>query len=374
MALTLIRFINKRITARDIAVFCKDGQTPTHFIWATTLNNKLSINNLTSDAQENIYMVGSMDSSVILGVDTLTDVGFSDVFLAKFDSSANVLWAYSAGSPAEDNGYSITLDNCDNLWIAGGFRGPMSFNGHVLALPTGPDPAFIAEYNDSGLYLASTSLASGGDDYLGILADKRGNFYLGGDYRSSSLVFGPDTVIDGSTNEELLIAKYNYGPPCSNVGDTVYQHTDTVVCVQSDTTTIALTAPAGVGYLWYDGATSRTRIINVGGTYWVSYSSGGHFITDTFYVTFAATSPPCATIAGVNAPSPETHDKILVFPNPATNGLIVSSSGDLITQISITNLIGQTVLSRQYNANQAQIDVSSFHSGVYFSKSKWQRG
>jgi len=56
-----------------------------------------------------------------------------------------------------------------------------------------------------------------------------------------------------------------------------------------------------------------------------------------------------------------------VFPNPAYDNLTITYT-DIITQLTITNLLGQTVYCQSPNANSqlAQIDVSSLPAGVYF--------
>ncbi len=58
-----------------------------------------------------------------------------------------------------------------------------------------------------------------------------------------------------------------------------------------------------------------------------------------------------------------------MFPNPATSMLTVQS-GEAINSITIINLLGQTVYSRQFtfHSKQANIDVSELTTGVYFVK------
>jgi len=56
-----------------------------------------------------------------------------------------------------------------------------------------------------------------------------------------------------------------------------------------------------------------------------------------------------------------------IYPNPATSELTVTAQSP-INQITITNLIGQTVLTQLYNSKQVQVDVAGLPSGVYFVK------
>ena len=72
----------------------------------------------------------------------------------------------------------------------------------------------------------------------------------------------------------------------------------------------------------------------------------------------------------------QTSD-IFLYPNPATTSLTIQSTTTLITQITITNLLGQTLYLQSAPANlpagQAgckllQVDVSTFPTGLYFLK------
>ncbi|MEO8762545.1 MAG: glycoside hydrolase family 44 protein [Bacteroidia bacterium] len=59
-------------------------------------------------------------------------------------------------------------------------------------------------------------------------------------------------------------------------------------------------------------------------------------------------------------------NQVMVYPNPATNSIIVSSN-QLIGDIQITNMLGQSVWQNtSYNVQSTSIDVSSLQSGVYF--------
>ena len=57
----------------------------------------------------------------------------------------------------------------------------------------------------------------------------------------------------------------------------------------------------------------------------------------------------------------------LVYPNPATKELTISTS-DKISSIVISNLLGQVLFSQQFNSQQVQIDVSDLPAGMYLIK------
>ena len=67
---------------------------------------------------------------------------------------------------------------------------------------------------------------------------------------------------------------------------------------------------------------------------------------------------------GISQPEKSTDD-ILIYPNPASDKIIILSNG--IKQIQIFNTMGQVVYEKQFSSIiNATIDLSSFNQGIYF--------
>lgn len=60
----------------------------------------------------------------------------------------------------------------------------------------------------------------------------------------------------------------------------------------------------------------------------------------------------------------ENGHQVVIYPNPAQNELTISST-TIITHITITNLLGQTIYTKEYNEPQVRIDVGNLPSGIY---------
>jgi hypothetical protein len=60
-------------------------------------------------------------------------------------------------------------------------------------------------------------------------------------------------------------------------------------------------------------------------------------------------------------------ESINIYPNPATSSITISAPNK-ITTISITNVLGQNVYSKQCNSPQVEIDVAALPAGVYIVK------
>jgi hypothetical protein len=194
-------------------------------LWAKNLTQHIVINGIKSSLFSSIYLIGTLDSSIILGDDTLTynASAHSNVVITKFDFNGNVLWANSAGGGNEyDVGYGVDVDVFGNVWVNGGMGGlgvgsstpyTMNFSGHMLTTPAGmSDAMFMAEYDTLGKYITCLALPTGGDDQTDIVVDNKGNFYVSGDMYNLQMVIGRDTVVnkDITSDEPMFIAKYRY--------------------------------------------------------------------------------------------------------------------------------------------------------------------
>ena len=84
----------------------------------------------------------------------------------------------------------------------------------------------------------------------------------------------------------------------------------------------------------------------------------------------ADTSQVKLTLTGINNLVTES---IRILPNPAHSKVQISAS-HIITEISITNVIGQEVIEGSSTTNAVGIDISCFSGGVYFVSVKTENG
>ena len=61
------------------------------------------------------------------------------------------------------------------------------------------------------------------------------------------------------------------------------------------------------------------------------------------------------------------QNEFQIFPNPATTSLTITATNK-ITTITITNLLGQTVYTHEYNNEKVEVNVAGLQTGVYFVK------
>jgi hypothetical protein len=63
-------------------------------------------------------------------------------------------------------------------------------------------------------------------------------------------------------------------------------------------------------------------------------------------------------------PTIENNKLVNIYPNPVATTLTISSTNE-ITTVAISNLLGQTIYSNDFNADKVQIDVAYLPAGVY---------
>lgn len=91
-----------------------------NFIWAKGFDEKLEVNLVTVNKNNNIFLSGNFTNSIILNDNIkLQSAGYKDIFYAKFDQNGQILWAKTIGSSQRDNSNAIEADDFGNIYLAG---------------------------------------------------------------------------------------------------------------------------------------------------------------------------------------------------------------------------------------------------------------
>ncbi|NQT26708.1 T9SS type A sorting domain-containing protein [candidate division KSB1 bacterium] len=73
----------------------------------------------------------------------------TDILVAKYDSSGNVIWAEAAGGSFSDTGFEVTMDGIGNSYVTGRFKDSTQFADTTL-VSAGEMDVFIAKYDSDG--------------------------------------------------------------------------------------------------------------------------------------------------------------------------------------------------------------------------------
>lgn len=311
------------------------------------------------DTSGNVYITGIFESaSVTFGNVTLSNSSFQyeDVFVVKYDELGTVLWAKSAGGSHEDFGFSVSVDNNENLYLAGYSRSSsITFGSNTLANSGTPyGDLFIVKYNSLGNVLWAkkglNTLSS--DAFNSAYADNAGNIYATGHFQSNSITFGSTTLTNSnSPNQEIVIVKYD------STGNVVWAlntnglSNDVGKAICSDNN----------GNLYVSGDFSSSSV-NFGS---IVLNNNGAGNEDVYIAKFENTS---LGLHGQSIPD----NIVSIYPNPTNSTITVNienSSSAKEYKIEVNNLLGQTVYANSINSTNNFIDLSSVgKKGVYFVK------
>lgn len=186
-------------------------------------------NSVTTDAAGNFYMTGFFASdTIIFGSIPVKNKFYTkdDVFIVKFNSSGNAVWAKGAGGNMYDYGRSIAVDGSGNVYVTGAFQWSMTIGGITLESDDHSNGShndiFLAKYGPDGNFLwAVNAEGSVADMPESVTTDAQGNVYITGYFNSRTLTFGTHVITNtnaGSASEfipnDIFLAKYDANGNC----------------------------------------------------------------------------------------------------------------------------------------------------------------
>jgi len=190
------------------------------FQWAISLGTSNSdyASCVKIDNSGNAFLSGSFDGTAdfdpSVGTFTLASFGMDDIFLAKYNSSGNFIFANKIGGTNVDFARAIDIDGSNNVFLTGYFRGTADFDpspSTATVNSVGFNDMFVAKYNSSGLYQYAFSAGSSGfEEGTDISVNNAGNFYVGGSFENT-VDFNPGIGVNNlisSGNLDAYIAKY----------------------------------------------------------------------------------------------------------------------------------------------------------------------
>ena len=170
-----------------------------------------------ADTAGNAIVAGTFSGTLALGAKSLTAVGGADAYVAKLDSSGNVLYAVALGGAPDEHADSVAvdgqgsvvvsgggigtvkldsagrtvwtkafhgsvaIDSTDSIVMTGALTGTVSFGGDPLQSAGGED-VFVAKLDGAGNHLFSRRFGDEGSAQHGesISVDPRDNILVGG--------------------------------------------------------------------------------------------------------------------------------------------------------------------------------------------------
>ena len=164
---------------------------------------------ISTDVSGNCYVTGYFTGNAVFGGTMLASAGYfdTDVFLLKLNPSGIMSWVKRAGGTANDIGYGIDIANNGQIYVDGVFYGTKSFGETVLTRVTGSN-GFLAKFETSGkLAWTKSTNGSGLNEYRKVSVDAMGNSYVAGTL-SKDVLFG-NIQMTSSGGKDACVAKYD---------------------------------------------------------------------------------------------------------------------------------------------------------------------
>lgn len=308
-------------------------------------------NCVTTDAFKNLYITGQFSSNNLnLGAYTVTNtsIGVTDVFVAKYDSLGNNLWAKSFGGGKNDKGLSLVTDISNNLYVTGGFASASCTIGtYTISNPNSGfyNDIFLVKYNTTNGNVFWAQRAGGPLEDIGysLARDPYNNLYLSGGFASTYCAFGSDTLFHPSTGSDpMFIAKYN--------SSGIIQCLSALSSGGDDNNAVA-TDSLGNAYIVGDYANSK---FVVGSDTLIESAPGDEdfFIAKYF----------CSMGDGISEYTSKL--KINVFPNPTNDQFVIETNATEKLKVDLYDVNGRHVFSASIN-DKSNINVATLDNGIY---------
>lgn len=290
--------------------------------------------------------------AIAFGNDVLYSNSFGEIFVVKYDTSGNVLWARGAdgAGSTQSLGYDFDLGNCvstdreGNVFVSGLFSSTgLDFGGTVLTSPT-YQSMYLAKYDSTGNLHWATSVNTSSNINLfhnSICTDDRGNVYMAGFFANNTLVIGSDTLINHG-GFDIVIAKYDSSGSvlwAKNEGGSGYEQPNDIAVDKDGNAVIT-------GFFGSPTFQFGSSPVSNAGVY------------DVFVAKLDN------TINGIEII--KVSDGLTIYPNPAKDLIFISGQA-LRTNSTVTIIAMNGKIIRQENVNETTgaINIKNIDAGMY---------
>ena len=305
---------------------------------------------VTTDSNGNIYVSGTfggISCSLIFGSDTLVSLGSYNIFLAKYNSSGNVIWAKCAGDSGYDKSFNVATAGNNNIFITGEFSSStIYFGSDTLTNSGGADP-FLVKYDSAGNVQWAKSIQGLNNDYgYSIATNNADKVYLsGGCYSPSSLSVTFDTLTlqypVGSYDPSFVVG-YDFS------GDLLFAK---VLASGADDQNGLAVCPSGSIYMV--GDYYQTNPFIIGNDSLILIGEENVFVAKLAY------SSLTDGISEINI-----NNVCNLYPNPMNDKLNIFATENELTEIILYDLSSRKLLQQTFT-NTTTINTEQLAKGMY---------
>jgi hypothetical protein len=163
-----------------------------------------------ADDSGHLYVCGTfINGGLTIGTTPLTLTGDQNIFIAKYDTAGNPLWAKTYGSTGVDYPFNTGLAPDGTLYMAGTYYAPSTTFGTITLTNTSGAGAFVAKFDNNG----NTLWAKTTDSFVymfDIAVDTAANAYVCGRFSAGSVNFNTHSITNTSTDHsDGFMVKYD---------------------------------------------------------------------------------------------------------------------------------------------------------------------
>lgn len=148
-------------------------------------------NGVATNINGDIYVVGTTSGSL----DGNVNLGGTDIFLSKFNSSGSKQWTKQYGSTGYDYGNSVAVDGSGNIFVTG-------------SSGEGGRYVFLSKFSSDGTKLWDNQYGTGDHGYS-VTTDEEGNVYITGMWSDSYVA--EDIFLTKFDNDGTMLWNWEYG-------------------------------------------------------------------------------------------------------------------------------------------------------------------
>jgi hypothetical protein len=211
-------FNGKQLPKQSVYVGCfkLDGS----YMWSkeSTSGSGNFFSRVALDVAGNIYIAGQGSGADGSGNPALVFNGYtvnsgtpsSRPIIIKMDKNGNLLWGKTANTSVSSGGAAVAVRNADEVMLLGSFNVKLEWPGYSGSLTSTSYDLFITRFSTSNGDVKGMDMipSSTGTDYpRRMIADGKGNVYLGGEFTQRLFVNYKDTLVNtaGGTTDWFLI-------------------------------------------------------------------------------------------------------------------------------------------------------------------------
>lgn len=169
---------------------------------ATAVNNESGgssqIFDIARDLNGNVYVVGNYFPNTSFGTSTLSNAGFSDAFVAKYNANGSLAWAIGGHGTFYDHFTSVEIGTDGSVYVGGFSQSPSVAVANYTITGLGSFHSFLVKLDLAGNLVWIKSISGSNNVSMALTTDPSGNIILAGHFTGTISIGSQNLVHQNS--------------------------------------------------------------------------------------------------------------------------------------------------------------------------------